>query len=876
MKKLLLSLLLGCATTFSAQAVQVKEKLNRAPVAVKAKSGVLVSWRSFTSDASDLAFTVSRNGTVIASNITTKTNYHDTTGKAGDEYTITASNGESFTAKAWKNMYTRFPLQYPGVQAAANGSKSDYLPDDASVGDLDGDGEYEIVLKWMPKNQQDNGYNGYTSPCIIDAYEMDGTLLWRINLGLNIRSGNHYTQFLVYDFDGDGKAEMICKTAPGSKDGKGNYVSAAGDATIQAVDNTKKYVNGNGHVTGGEEFLTVFNGQTGAAMNTIWYNPSRSAEVGKTGATSYGKWESEHGKSTNYNRGERYTAAVAYLDGLDKLPSAILERGYYGMCFVWAVDWNGTKLTQKWLHFGDTKSTWKTYNASNTKISDGSGKSSWGQGVHGISVGDVDGDGFDEVVTGGATIDHDGKLLCSTGKGHGDAIHLTDLCPDRPGLEIMMPHEESPYGYDVHDATTGELLVSATSTGDNGRGLALDFIPANRGSEFWSSADNNTYDCATGKVALSSKGDTNFRIYWTADPYDQTFDGRYDSGSGKSAPRIRSYSTASKKIQGVVEFSTHGAPQSCNTTKATPCLQADLLGDWREELVMYQAESTSKYYLAIYSTPEKTNHKVPCLMEDHVYRMGVAWQNSAYNQPPHLGYSLPDYLKINGSTYATQTSFNTPTPVKEEDIDVPTDPEAPMEEVVGVPAEDKAIVSGTSYTAGVNGEWTNSTKGSYTKIRTNLNTQIEIKVNAGYTITGIEIQGYSNNTSTTADRSIDLIGLYVDGSTTNILSKTATFPGGTTGQTPITVKESGFKANNNIILAFDNSKITDSATDPNGKNAQLYASFSVTYVKADEAGTQQVETIQIPVSFDTYDLLGRKVSSNAKGIVINNNKVYAK
>ena len=223
-------------------------------------------------------------------------------------------------------MFTTIKVNRPQTQAAANGSLGKYRPDDISVGDLDGDGNYELVLKWMPDNQQDNGYKGYTSPCIIDAYRMDGTQLWRINLGLNIRSGNHYTQFLVYDFDGDGKAEMICKTAPGSIDGKGQYVSKAStDPNVTNVDNSKQYVNTNGHIYGGEEFLTVFNGMTGEAMNTIYYSPSQSAEDFPTGATTYATniWD------TNYNRGHRYNAAVAYLDGTDKLPSAIMQRGYY-------------------------------------------------------------------------------------------------------------------------------------------------------------------------------------------------------------------------------------------------------------------------------------------------------------------------------------------------------------------------------------------------------------------------------------------------------------------------------------------------------------------------------------------------------------------
>jgi len=674
------TLLIGTALAsapFTAAALQASEHLGRAFHVVTTSSGNLLTWRTLPGDAEEgISFAIDcinegQELEAIEIGNGTPSCYLDKAkheayvlrvikdGKILDEQTSATTRPEASLRQV--------KLNRPEGGSTASGAYT-YTPNDCSVGDVDGDGEYEIIVKWDPSNSKDNSQTGHTGPTLLDCYEIAGDevgkQLWRIDLGQNIRAGAHYTTFLVYDLDGDGKAELVVKTAPGSKDATGAYVSEAGaDESIRNItSNGKDLRNSNGHVTEGEEFLTVFSGETGCALQTIWYNPNRGQETGK--ASSYGTWETVAGKKTNYNRGERYNACVAYLDGTDHLPSIIMQRGYYTMAYFWAVDWDGKDLTTRWLHRGKTATTWDVVDGNGNVIASGSGQSSYGQGVHSISVGDVDDDGLDEIVMGSATIDHDGSLLCSTGFGHGDAIHLGKFIPDRPGLQIYMPHEESGPGYgdDLHDAATGEVLYRGYTSKDNGRGLACDMFHKFNSStgldrfygwEFWSGALSEPMNAVT-MTAAGTKPDTNFRVYWDGDLYDESFDGRYDSNSGTCKPRILSWNGTSLIETRLATYG--GSPQSCNGTKATPCLIADIYGDWREEIVMW--DDSDYATLDIYSTVTETPYPVPCLMTDHNYRMGIVWQNASYNQPPHLGYNLPDvflcsYEVVEGALSAT-------------------------------------------------------------------------------------------------------------------------------------------------------------------------------------------------------------------------------
>ena len=703
------------------------EKLDRGLVAVPTSSTAnFVSWRLLgTDDKAVTTFDLLRNGEVIASGLT-KTNFQDNGGSAAAKYqVVTRVNGTeaetSDEVTPWGKKFLTLTLDRPvgGVHAQWRDDDKgswkqnvaySYTPNDMSVGDVDGDGKYELFVKWDPSTAQDNSFShGYTGTVYIDCYKLDGTRLWRIDLGNNIRAGAHYTQFMVYDFDGDGRAELLCKTAPGSKDGQGAYVNqAATDATIKGHDNSKDYRNSGGHVLSGPEYLTVFDGQTGQAVHTTWYLPGRTGTGSKLpsgrdneeGGADLGKVVDYPTKSfwgDNYgNRSERYLAAVAHVNGADKPACGIFCRGYYTRAYVWAVSFDGTRLHTEWLHCSPNATQWLVYaskwsegqggveipvdgdvlkripikaapaNTSGATSSDGSGSGSntlFGNGNHNLSVADVDGDGCDEIVWGAAALNNDGTLLYSTGYGHGDAIHVGKMIPDREGYQVFDVHEDklvAKFGsWDLHDAATGQIIHHGGSEGkDNGRGMAGD-LTGKDGYEFWSSDERNPRNAKTGSVVINKSCSVNFRIYWDGSIQDQLLDGSYNSSSAAANPVIAKWNGSSFGNV-VANFNTaeYNYGQTCNTTKATPCLQADILGDWREELVMWNLKNPAE--INIYTTWTPTSYAVPTLMHDHVYRMGVCWQNTAYNQPPHLGYYLPDYVNGKIETGISELQHATP------------------------------------------------------------------------------------------------------------------------------------------------------------------------------------------------------------------------
>lgn len=661
------------------------EKLNRGLIAVKttadtqgqAVNGVYLSWRLLGDESlENQAFDIYKNGTKIhTTGVHDATNWIDTSGTASDKYKVVkagedasketevtptsnnncAKSNEVREENSEKNSFTYvdIPISRPDpVERMGDDKISNYYTvdkkheggaNDASVGDLDGDGDYEIVLKWDPTDSKDSAGADFTGNAYIDAYKIDPNndgYMWRIDLGKNVTSGAHYTQFLVYDFDGDGKSEVAMKTAPGTVDGTGRYVTEVGDTDeIRKTDNKKSYIGTSGRLKGKNPFtqyLTIFDGETGAALYTTDYIPYDAAENKNWGDSG-----------AKYNRSERYLAAVAYLDGVH--PSIVMCRGYYHDSVIRAYTWDGTELTMQWEHKGKRSESSTTL---------------YGQGNHNLSVGDIDNDGKDEIVYGSAALDDDGKtVLGNTGLGHGDAMHMSDFNNDGT-QEVFSVKEDQfkKYAEDLRVASTGKHFWSSgklVTSDDNGRGV-MDNIDDSYAKEHsnalaigWSSGIANAHDLNGDDVAAKPAGAgsgtfDNFLVYWDGDLSRELLD----------ANIIQKYYAATgttKRFYGPSDGYTLTGGSTNNYSKRNPSLVADIWGDWREEIIMpvNKGSATDQAYLRIYTSTIPTDYRITTLMHDCQYRLSVAWQNVGYNQPTHASYY------IGSVALATDESGNT-------------------------------------------------------------------------------------------------------------------------------------------------------------------------------------------------------------------------
>ncbi len=592
------------------------EGLGRGVIAVKVSDGVYVGWRmqgcEYDPDhPDDIAYNLYRDGTKIAT-ITDSTNYLDTSGSSASTYSVRAVKAgiegeDSGNAPVLSESYLRIPLtppppgKTPGSPTCESADESYvYDANDGSVGDLDGDGEYEIVLKWQPQNSKDNSQSGCTGNVFLDAYELDGRRLWRIDLGVNIRAGAHYTQFLVYDFDGDGKAELALKTAPGTRDGTGAPLHKGPAATDDDTADYRSLANPagmTGFILTGPEYLTVFSGETGAELATADFDVPRG---------DVSSWGDSVG-----NRVDLFLASVGFVsDGpvgkaASGRPSLLMARGYA----------NRTTMTAWNYRDGQLGLLWKLDSANDPD------PIYVGQGAHSMAVADADGDGAQEIIFGAATIGSDGKAQCSTRLGHGDALHVGDLVPRRAGLEVFMPHE-SPLApiFDVHDAATCEIVSAGpVLTSDTTRGVADDIAPRGEGAEAWTNNSGGIFSATTAALLDAKIPPQNFLIYWDADESRELEDGITISKYGGDV------------------LLTCPACAANNGSKATPVLTADLFGDWREEIVWRETDNAA---LRIYTTTSVTARRLFTLMHDPQYRMQVSSEQTSFNQPPHPSFHI--------------------------------------------------------------------------------------------------------------------------------------------------------------------------------------------------------------------------------------------
>lgn len=574
------------------------ERLDRGVVAVPSGGGVLVSWRLFGYEPTTLGFNVYRDGTKLnPMPIVDSTNYLDASGTSSAKYTVRAvlngvEQAASKPAGVWQAGYLSIPTQPPPGGSNASGSYT-YTSSDASVGDVDGDGQYEIIVKWDPSNSKDNSQSGHTGDVYIDAYTLEGERLWRINLGRNIRAGAHYTQFLVYDLDGDGKAEVMMKTAPGTRDGSGNYLKLGPAAND---DDAADYRNSNGYILTGPEYVTVFSGDKGLELATANF---------KVGRGNLNDWGDTYG-----NRVDRFLATIAFVTP-DGRPSAIMGRGMYTRTTFTAWSYRDGKLTEVWTADYPTNSTYA------------------GKGAHSISVANVDDDPMQEIINGGATFDHDGKGMCAVSwYAHGDALHVSDFIPSRPGLEVFMPYEGASVPmYAMRDARTCATIwkspMDTPSGGEGpGRGVAADIDPTREGAEAWVSG-NRFMNGTTGAALSGAPASVNFVIWWDGDLSRELLDGN----------RITQFDTQGQGL-------TAEGCSANNGTKSTPSLSGDIIGDWREEVIFRCGNA-----IRVYTTNQVTSHRLYTLMHDPQYRVAISWQNVEYNQPPHPSFHIGQGMK---------------------------------------------------------------------------------------------------------------------------------------------------------------------------------------------------------------------------------------
>lgn len=565
------------------------ETLDRGLVAVKVQQGVFLSWRINGTEWYGTTYNVYRDGEKLNSTPLEVSNFSDDSGTINSIYTVTALiNGSEL--EQCLPVYP-FSKQYKEINLKQRDT-SKYEINDATAADLDGDGQYEIIVKRIAKGWNENNTN-YT---YFEAYKMDGTLMWEINVGPNILPDVEIN-IAAFDFDEDGKAEVFMRTSEGTIFGDGTEI---GDTDNDGRTNYRYTVGTTDNLqfmNAGPEFLSLIDGMTGAELDRVNFIPRGQSS----------DWGDNYG-----HRASKYFFGAPYLDGLK--PSLFIGRGIYTKTIMRTYDIVNKKLQLRW------------------EFNSGNSGPYFGQGNHNYTIADVDEDGRDEIVWGSMTVDDNGKGLYSTNMGHGDALHVGDLDPFRKGTEIFKCLENSPmWGTILYDGATGEILIHHYTTYDCGRCMAGNISDDIKGAAVW--GGSKMFSASTKQEIGTGGGTENYRIFWDGDLLEEMTDHfDFTAAKGYGTGAIYKYKNGAASTVLLASGAT-----SCNYTKGTPSLQADLFGDWREEVVWRNEANTA---IRIYTTTDPTIYRNYTLMHDHQYRQAICWQMCGYNQPPHTSYFL--------------------------------------------------------------------------------------------------------------------------------------------------------------------------------------------------------------------------------------------
>lgn len=622
-KRIYLSLALACCLSAPAVAQRTMDVLDRGLVAVSTPGGVFCSWRINAEEWYDAAYNIYRDGTLLNPTPLQISNFTDPDGSPSSKYTVApVVNGvEQQKCEDVAVLEKNYLLIKPKHDQSLT---STYVPNDACCADVDGDGVLEILMKYDNESEISasyprDGHNGEYS--LFECLKLDGTVLWWVNCGPNMGDFQNNEQNIVgYDWDRDGKAEVIFRAADGT-------TIHMADGTVYTVGDPSLNYRGatgggaNWFMHSGKEYLVYADGLTGKPYQCIDYPlPRLEDNENPNGLLSGGAYDDLVNKAWGDGYGHRSTKhffGAPYLDG--RTPSIFIARGIYTRHKMIAYDVNPAthELVERWRWNCNEPGAW------------------YGQGYHNYSIADVDWDGRDEIVFGSMVIDDNGMGLSTTGLGHGDSHHVGDFDPYTHGQEVFACNEDNPNN-NFRDATTSKIYYRTTGGNDDGRANMGNFIDEYPGAQGVTSRDPNLIGGASHAAIDGDSKSTvtitqNFRIFWDGDLCDESFD--YNNGKNTQGAIYKAKGGRIALLEG---------SKTNNDTKGTPCYQGDIFGDWREEVMMRDGNNN----IRIYTTDIPTPWRNYTLWHDPQYRNAMVWQMCGYNQTPHQSYFIGEYEGI--------------------------------------------------------------------------------------------------------------------------------------------------------------------------------------------------------------------------------------